>query len=167
MVDFMILGFSTDMSVPSVGPIIFVTAMLRPGSNFKIHQSAPHNRIRLKYTPRELTQRPKWAAAVGGHHMCGTIVQTRLPWVSSKIVGVGLNTEVDGKVVLWKVTQTLFFSFFLDVVFTLGEMHNETQNERGRHQGMNGMLQRSTPANEFKCETSSGHFVMRYGFRKI
>ena len=89
-------------------PKIFVTAMLRPGSNFKIRQSAAHdNRIRLKYTPREWTQRPKQAAAVAGHHVCGTIVQTRLLWVSSNIVGVGLTTEVGGKVVLWKVTQLI------------------------------------------------------------
>ena len=42
----------------------------------------------------------------------------------------------------------------------------ETRNERDRHQGMNGTLPRSAPANEFNCEMSSGHFVMRYRSRK-
>ena len=32
---------------------------------------------------------------------------------------------------------------------------------------MNGTLPRSAPANEFNCEMSSSHFVMKYKFRKI
>ena len=50
---------------------------------------------------------------------------------------------------------------FLDVVFIMGECTVKLVHLRDRHQEMNSMLPRSTPANEFKCETSSGHFVMR------
>ena len=67
------------------------------------------------------------------------------------------------------LSLSLFISLlvFLDMVFMMGEMHNETRKERDRHQGMNDMLPRSAPAYEFNCETSSGHFVMRYRFHKI
>ena len=49
----------------------------------------------------------------------------------------------------------------------MGEMHNETRNDRDKRQGMNSTLPRSMPANEFDCESSSSHLVMRYGFCNI
>ena len=68
----------------------------------------------------------------------------------------------------WKELLVLLIPFFFfDVEFMMGEMHNETRNERDKRQGMNSMLPRSMPANGINCETSSGHFVMRFGFRKI
>ena len=36
--------------------------------------------------------------------------------------------------------------FFLDVVFMVGEMHNDTRSERDRRQGINSMLPRNMPA---------------------
>ena len=53
------------------------------------------------------------------------------------------------------------------MVFVMGEMHNEDSKRTRQTSGNERTLPRSAPANEFNCETSSGHFVVRYRFRKI
>ena len=72
--------------------------------------------------------------------------------------------------VSWRPLNThQAFAFFSggDMVFVMVRRTVKTRNERDRHQGMERHASKERACDEFNCEMSSGHFVMRYRFRKI